>query len=86
VNYRLLTHANFKSRSTSLAEMIRAKPNRAGVTEEMRFIDLIEKMITYNVNERLTPQEALLHPFFHSMVDVGVNTDLTMFPQKPQQR
>lgn len=33
-------------------------------TQNANLIDLIDKMLTYSPNSRLSPAEAIMHPFF----------------------
>ncbi|KAJ3140437.1 Dual specificity tyrosine-phosphorylation-regulated kinase 1A [Physocladia obscura] len=52
-----------------------------------RFKDLVVRMLVYDPNERITPEEALRHPFFSkSVMERETNTVLTISESGGQQR
>lgn len=53
------------------------------ITEEFRFLDLVSKMLKFDPLKRITPDEALNHPFFTQMVEFGMNTEFTVGPDLP---
>jgi dual specificity protein kinase YAK1 len=50
------------------------------LSEYFHFADLIERILVFDPEERLTPSEALLHPFTRSRSNQAVNTDLSSAP------
>ena len=65
-NFQLLTVNNPKH--NSVAELIEKNSSWAEDPFEFKsFLDLLEKMLVYDPKDRLTPQEALRHPFFSDL-------------------
>ena len=54
-----------------------SESDNATVSDYYNFLDWIEKMLAWNPEDRMTPSEALCHPFLKPMIDAGSNTDYT---------
>ena len=63
------------------ASSVQANP-RASSADYFNFLDLIQRLLIYQPEERMTPSEALLHPFLRPMYNQSVNTELTSLPHK----
>jgi hypothetical protein len=46
-------------------------------TDYFNFLDLVERMLMYSVEERMTPDEALRHAFFRLISNQSMQTELT---------
>ena len=57
-----------------------SEPSDLCLSDYFHFADLIERILVFDPEERLTPSEALLHPFTRSRSNQSVNTDLTSAP------
>ncbi|KAJ3416783.1 Dual specificity tyrosine-phosphorylation-regulated kinase 1A [Chytridiales sp. JEL 0842] len=62
------------------AKSVSLGPGNGTWTDHQRFAELIERMLAYDPLERITPEEALQHPFFKVSVERAVNTNHTMMP------
>ena len=47
-------------------------------SDVFHFLDWIERMLTWSPEDRMTPSEALCHPFLKPMVDNSASTDYTV--------
>ena len=74
--YRLVESKERVKRKT-LTEMIKTRVQSDGAyaTDYFHFLDWIERMLVFNPEERMTPREALDHPFLRPSVSTAVNTD-----------
>ncbi|KAJ3098913.1 Dual specificity tyrosine-phosphorylation-regulated kinase 1A [Phlyctochytrium planicorne] len=69
----------------------KSSPNK-GITdggcfaELVRFTDLIERMLQFDPTKRMTPTDALQHPFFKSVSDHSSNTYLTQVGAEGRER
>lgn len=61
----------------------KGEPTDLCLSDYFHFADLIERILVFDPEERLTPSEALLHPFTRSRSNQSVNTDLTSAPPTP---
>ncbi|KAJ3330557.1 Dual specificity tyrosine-phosphorylation-regulated kinase 1A [Blyttiomyces sp. JEL0837] len=53
---------------------------RSSAVDFAKFVDLVERMLVYDPKERVTPEEALMHPFFTKVSnEKGCNTSYTMY-------
>jgi dual specificity tyrosine-phosphorylation-regulated kinase 1 len=53
-------------------------PGNGTWSDHQRFAELIERMLAYDPQERITPEEALHHPFFKTTSEMAINTNHTM--------
>nr|KAJ3422635.1 Dual specificity tyrosine-phosphorylation-regulated kinase 1A [Polyrhizophydium stewartii] len=56
----------------------------ASYTDQIRFIDLVERMLRFEPDQRIKPDEALEHPFFQAMINRAVSTDLVCVDNNSQ--
>lgn len=75
--YSLTVPAEFRRRpQKSLREIIMAKATEADAYEHEVFCDFISRIICYIPTTRLSPSEALHHPFL--MTSIGTNTPFSL--------
>ncbi|KAI8908497.1 kinase-like domain-containing protein [Gorgonomyces haynaldii] len=76
--YRLIPSKSFRPTYPTLSAIIERIRYRkqASTTDLHRFQDLVSKMLILDPEKRISPAEALNHPFFVQMVDQSSNTDL----------
>ena len=84
--YRIIPSKTFRPKNQRLSDIVggvlasqqEANPDFAEtVTDQNRFIDLVERMLKQDPSERLTPEQALQHAFLKPMKNRSINTDYT---------
>jgi serine/threonine protein kinase len=50
----------------------------SSASDVFNFLDWIERMLSWNPEDRMTPSEALSHPFLKPMINAAANTDYTV--------
>ncbi len=81
--YRLATKMPKGPTPKNLVSIIKSKMNSSQesglcASDYFHFLDLIERMLMFHPEERITPQEALVHPFLKPMINQQTNTELTL--------
>lgn len=71
-----------KGQKKKLIDFIKGKipsgDSGSSASDIFNFLDWIERMLSWNPEDRMTPSEALSHPFLKPMINAAANTDYTI--------